>query len=206
MALNYQMRGYPELINRPVKIHMAGWESDTFRLQKAGWQVSVEEMVDDYTLRIALKHPGLKLYAITNRTDCRHLRMIVHDPAGGNPFDVFELHVEHLACEIRVINYATHDNFANFRPIDATPRFEMDTHTKERSLDDFKIFRALPKEKEIIIKPESVGELLAKIQSMQDPFQEELREKRRKEFRKMEREVEDYELGTNIVAQVATLV
>jgi hypothetical protein len=111
-----------------------------------------------------------------------------------------------MATEIRVTQPMTMGTFDMFRPIDAKPSYEDTAMVRERSLDDFKIFRALPKEKELIIKPESVGELLDKIRSMQDPFQAEYREKKRKEFRKLERDlVNDYELGTNIVAQVATL-
>lgn len=201
----YVMPGYnnfPRLLNQPVRIHMAGWTSDTYALQKHGWQISVNESPKFRSLQIAVKHPVLKLYAITNRIEHSVIEDFQLTFNGNN----LELNIEHLACEIRVHNYATTDDFSNFRPVDATPRYEMQDTTVQRTLDDFKIFRALPKEKEIIIKPESVGELLDKIRSMQDPFQAEFREKKRKQLRKFEREVNDYDLGTNIVAQVATLV
>lgn len=208
MALISPYDNFPRLLNQPVRIHMAGWTSDTYKLQRNGWQISVEESHAihrmDIVLRMALKHPELKLYGLTNP-------QIIDDAVFQYEVDFernIELHVGCMATEIRVRREITVGDFSMFRPIDAKPHYE-DTATamvQERSLDDFKIFRALPQQEEIIIKPESVGELLDKIRSMQDPFQAEFREKKRKELRKFNREVNDYELGTNIVAQVATLV
>lgn len=90
-----------------------------------------------------------------------------------------------------------------FNPVDAEPRLLL---TEVRSIEDFKIFRPLAKKKEIIVPRESVSELLERIHQLQDPKQAELREKRRKEFRKFNREVNEYELATDIVAQIAVNV
>ncbi len=200
--------GYPDyqyiMRNMPVKIRMAGWEADTHTLQRCGWQVAVEEMrMEQYmrdSLRIALKHPKLKLYCLTNTVDVDLMNRQVRRELMGSEI---VLDVEHIACDINVVNIPT--DFAHFRPINAEPVVEK-IHTMEhRSIESFKIFKPLPEEKEIIVPKESVNELLQKIQSLQEPYQEEMREEKRIAMRKFNREVNEYELSTNIVAQVATL-
>ncbi len=194
---------YPQLKNQPITIHMAGWESNTHKLQKAGWQVSVEECRDEKAygmrLRVALKHPGLKLYCITNS--------IVYDHGDeewmkhyGKP--AMELSVMHLACDMEVITIA--GSFSNFRPVNAEPIYS--THTTRQGIEDFKIFQPLPPEKQIIVPQESVGELLTRIEEIQEPYQELLREEKRVAMRKFGREGKDYALATNVIAQVATII
>jgi hypothetical protein len=185
------------LLNRPVKIRMLGWESDTHKLQRAGWQISVEElrMEASYrdTIRVALKHPVAKVYCITNHVDI--------DFASAHLESFIVLDVVQLACDIQV--KVIPDDFSHFRPVDAEPVY---VDAEYRNIESFKIFKPLAKEKEIIIPQESVGDLLQKIQLLQEPYQEEMREAKRAAMRKFNREVNDYQLGTNIVAQVATLV
>ena len=193
-----KIRRYPELKNQPVKIHMAGWTSDTYTLQRHGWQVSVEEMMDPshFTMRVrvALKHPTLKLYCVS---DSSHYDR--GDQKWMESYDrpAIELQVKHIACDIRVLNLP--DNFSNFRPIDATPLYD------GKSIEDFKIFKPLPPDKNIIVPQKTVGELLAKIHEIQEPYQELLREEKRTAMKKFNKEVNEYDLATNIVAQVATL-
>lgn len=183
-----------------MKVHMVGFESDTFRLQRSGWQISAEENFETYTFRIAIKHPGLKLYGISNKIDHRMMeRDLSHHHSG------LEVVIEHISAgdlQIVTMNSAM-PVMAEFNPVDAEPRLIL---TEARSIDDFKIFRPLAKEKEIIIPKESVSELLERIHQLQDPKQAEIREKRRKEFRKFNREVNEYNLATDIVAQIAVNV
>lgn len=183
-----------------MKVHMVGFESDTYRLQRNGWQISAEESYYDYTLRIAIKHPGLRLYGLSNKVDHRmtERNLLSHDSG-------LEVMIERISAgDLQVITHiGASPVMSEFNPVDAEPHLSM---TEPRSIDDFKIFRPLAKEKEIIVPRETVGELLQRIHLLQDPKQEELREKRRKEFRKFNREVNEYELATDIVAQIAVNV
>lgn len=198
------VRHYPELKNQPVKIYMAGWESDTFKLQNAGWQVSVEEMDDPSSfsrkIRVALKHPHLKLYCLTdsNHYDHGDEEWMKHY---GRP--TIELTVRSIACDMQVM--VMPDDFSMFQPVDARPSFDSSVRDNYRNIEEFKIFRPLAPEKQIIIPNESVGELLSKIEGMQEPYQEQLREEKRTAMRKFQREVNEHELATNIVAQVAVI-
>lgn len=197
---------YPELKNQPIKIHMAGWTSDTYKLQNAGWQVSVEEQRDhaNYSMRmrVALKHPQLKVYCITGHVhyDDGDKHWMMHYAKAS-----LELHVVSIACDIQVI--AVPDYFSNFRPVDARPVYEARDIMGHnyRSIEDFKIFRPLPPEKQIIVPQATVGELLSQIEKIQEPYQEILREEKRAAMRKFKREANESELVTNIVAEVATI-
>lgn len=179
---------------------MAGWESDTQMLQRNGWQVSVEEhqAPDRYRhqMRVALYHPKLKLYCVTNSMDMEY----PESELMGQTYTCLE--VQTIASEIMSVTIPV--DFSTFRPVDAET---MQCEAKEtKHISEFKIFRPLEKEKEIIIPKESVSELLAKIHTMQEPGQEVMREEKRAAMRKLNRDVNDYQLGTNIVAQIATLV
>lgn len=183
-----------------MKVHMVGFESDTFRLQRCGWQISAEEDYASYTFRIAIKHPGLKLYGISNKVDHRMMeRDLLHRDSG------LEVAIERISTgDLQIITHVgAMPVMSEFNPVDAEPRLMF---TEPRSISDFKIFRPLAKEKEIIVPRESVGELLERINSLQDPKQAEIRQKRQKEVRKFNREVNEYELATDIVAQIAVNV
>jgi hypothetical protein len=196
----YIENGQFYISNRPVRIRMAGWESDTQMLQRNGWEVSVEEHQDPsrfrHQMRVALHHPKLKLYCVTNSMDMEFRDSDIM----GQTYTCLE--VQTIACEILSVNVPI--DFSTFTPVDAET---MQCEAREsKHIREFKIFRPLEKEKEIIIPKESVSELLAKIHSMQEPDQEILREGKRAAMRKLNRDVNDYQLGTNIVAQIATLV
>lgn len=179
---------------------MAGFESDTFRLQRSGWQISAEEDHYNYSLRIAIKHPELKLYGISNVI--AH-RMFERDLRGRD--SGLEVLIERISAgDLQIVTtVGPMQSWEMFNPVDAEPRLIL---TEARSIEDFKIFRPLAKEKEIIVPKESVSELLERIHQLQDPKQTEIREKKRKEFRKFNREVNEYNLATNIVAQIAVNV
>lgn len=182
-----------------MKVFMAGFESDTFRLQRQGWQISAEESISRYTLRIAIKHPQLKLYGLSSEIDHRMMERDLGARSSG-----LEVEIGHLSGGIDVITHVGGmPPMAEFNPVDAEPRI---LFAEPKSIDDFKIFRPLAKEKEIIVPRESVSELLLRINMLQDPKQAEIREKKQKEFRKFNREVNEYNLATDIVAQIAVNV
>ena len=182
-----------------MKVFMAGFESDTFRLQRQGWQIASEESLPRYTLRIAIKHPVLKLYGLSNEVDHRMMERDLGAHHSG-----LEVMIEHLSGGINVITHAGGmPPLADFNPVDAEPRV---LFAEPKSIDDFRIFRPLAKEREIIVPRESVSELLQRINLLQDPKQAEIREKKQKELRRFNREVNEYNIATDIVAQIAVKV
>jgi hypothetical protein len=190
----------PRLMNQPIKILWAGFETDTLRLQRQGWQLAVEECHSDLTIRIAMKHPMLKLYAVTDKYERR-----------GFGFDTYHqdghmvLNIRYLGPEIKEYAMPGEHTFLNFRPINAEPLYEMCRSPEGRSIDDFNLFKPLSKEKEIVIPNENVTELLERIQKLQKPKQDEIRKRKSMEIRRFNKDVNEYELETELVAQISTL-
>lgn len=156
-----------------VNVNWVGWKSNTYELQRAGWQLSVEQNPFEFNFRTALHHPD-GLYGIS---------MPVRLPGvmSNNPEVYLEnvsIPIVFMARDVKV--HYIMDNLSGFQPIDAEPTFINEI----KNIEDFKIFRPVKTpEHEIIIPQDKVPELLDKILQMQDPKQKEIREKRRREIR-----------------------
>jgi hypothetical protein len=177
----FDLPGY--FVKNPItKIIWAGWESTTLALQNAGWNVSVEQNVAYDTLRVAIRHPHFNIYGVSRPVSIFSLSQ--GDRCYGNPvslglFSHIPVIIDHMASRFQVV---MHDNLSAFQPIDAEPSIY--SHAEVKNIEDFMIFKPLNKDKEIIIAPEDVGPILEKILQTQDPKQAEIRENKRKEFRK----------------------
>lgn len=131
---------------------MAGWRSDTYLLQRNGWEISADQRMDTRTLQIALHHRASGIYCMSQVEDLDYFNM---DRA------------EMLArMSIRVNQISSH----------ATPHVIQWT---ESSLDQLVVFRPLPTN-EIIVKPDTVPGLMDKILALQDPNIKKLMESQRK--------------------------
>lgn len=174
----------------PVPVYFAGFESDTYRLQRAGWQLSVEKQMDygaEYSYRLALKHEPAKLYAISNQLRVP-MQLLYGVYGGDNPMSLINFFKEtgfQIICVAPHIQFQVHavNHQPSFSAFDAEPQWEK--MSKNVSLEDIAVFRPLNADSEIVVHPDSVPELLEKIRAVQAPLQKEIREKRRLEaFRK----------------------
>lgn len=171
-----------ETIKNPIfKVHWAGWEADTLSLQRNGWQISAEQDMMRMAIRFAFKHEAYRIYGVSDLVSELDV-MGYHgrfNPKMTGTFREFPtVTIRHMASNIDVI---VHTNFSSFTPINAVPEFL----TQERKhIDDFKLFRPIDKINEIVIARPNAEGLLQEILKLQDPKQAEIREKRRKEFRR----------------------
>jgi len=196
-------------ITSPItKVRWAGWESNTHQLQRTGWQISAEQESHKHSIRFAFKHPNFRIYGISQSVDlAMYWDNTFHHK---NPFATLPvIDINYMASRMEVVLY---DDLTKFEPIDATPSF----NTMERkNIEDFMIFRPIGNAKEIIIAEPEVSGLLDMILKKQDPKQEEIREKKRKEWRRFISKINeegmriDYEKiednRNNIVAQLITV-
>lgn len=151
---------YEGLLSRPVRLHWAGWETTTTRLQQAGWSLSAEQDMREGRMRIALRHQGYQLYGITERVDHDYF----HDPVYEQQRSL-ELRVAHMASRLTAEFVET--GLPSFAPIDATPQFFRRERT---SIEDFAHFAPpLVRTKEIILPEEGVAELMERILKLQEP-------------------------------------
>lgn len=155
------MYGGPRVLSEPVRVYWAGFESDTLTLQQNGWSLSAEQDVYRNTMRLAMRHDGAQMLAITEVSEWEYRDQTFRH----------RHHPLHMRCarEIRFVNHGPID--WKFKPIDAVPVY---VETEIRSLEDMVHFApALVRTQEIIIPEESVSDLLARIQEMQQPARTE---------------------------------
>lgn len=148
------------ILSYPLRVEFAGFESDTYRLQQAGWEFSVEENFMDCSLSIIMRNRQRHAVAMAFRVrldyyramdDMEYLRHIV-------------IPMSNMGSEIRLHHHER--MYYNFRPADMTPSLRQHEIV---NLEDFALF-ATPKVKaqEIIVPEQSVPELMEMILRLQD--------------------------------------
>lgn len=159
------------LLSQPCEVLWAGFRSNTYALQQAGWELAVEQDFQNSGLRLLLRNQDMRLHAISSTS----------------PFDFYRNAHEHLERPVfRIIHAAATMQFARmmpnepatyFRQIDAAPQF---VTTQFDSIDDLGIFAApLVRTEELIVEPADVSALLEQIRKMQSPEQAEIRARQR---------------------------
>jgi len=164
------------ILSRPIGIRWAGWETDTQRLQRSGWQLAVESDVMRERYKLIMRHEQMRLTAITDERRLEHSLTQMHQGlAGGLP--IFE--VRHVAPTFEFVKIQQMGEFPQFYQIDAEPRMA----TNEiRSIEEMNIFRlALTGAEEVVIDKAdmSVIEHLQAIKDLQKQTQRDLRAKNR---------------------------
>jgi hypothetical protein len=154
------------ILSRPLRLLWAGWETNTARLQQAGWVLSAEQDVYQDRMRIAMRHQGMNLMAMTPRFDFRYQE-------GAQDYrylQEFPMQVVHaMGREVFVQEHGTMDWM--FKDIDAQPTI---SHSKITKLEDLAHFAApLVRCNEIIIPEESVSTLMERILTLQQPARTE---------------------------------
>lgn len=189
------------ILSTPIRVVMMGFESDTLRLQNAGWELSVYEDFSCHAIRLAMRHRTLRLYALSRLVRLEHYYDLANRMESIRHL-VFD--IQGVAPEIQTIVEHRVD-FSKFKPIDAVPQW-VDQEIKQ--ISDFNIFRTLEASKEIIVDPKTVSEMLNEILKSQAPKQKELREELRKKRRREEIEflpLENIKPAEEVHAQIITI-
>jgi hypothetical protein len=158
--------GLGRILSRPVRLNWAGWETDTFRLQQAGWSLSADQDLYRNTMRIAFRHQGLETTALTE-VSCWDFERSHYDPAylAG-----VTLPVKVMSRQVNIHMHGEVD-WSGFKPVDAQPSWT--SHRVERLEDLVHFAPSLARTKQIILPEESVSDLLDRIVKMQEPGREE---------------------------------
>jgi hypothetical protein len=169
----------PRLLSRPLRVHWAGWETNTYHLQKSGWQLSARQEIRGNRIQMALQHSGLRIQGLTAVIPYEYERAL--DMREREYVDSIVLNVQQMLGETVMVHIAGDSIWA---PIDAEPRY---TQTKIERLEDLAHFAGpLIRTNEIIIPEESVPDLLERILKLQQParterIKEDLRGEKRPE-------------------------
>jgi hypothetical protein len=151
------------LLSRPVKVRWAGWETDTYRLQQNGWQLSAEQDVCYNRMRLVMRHEQIGMIGQTNDLDWDFQRALHAVPFEDGPEAFFQM--RHMGRSILIQSHGPMD-FSGFQPIDAKPSW---TTSPVRELEDLVHFSApLVRTKALILPEKTVDSLLAEILEMQE--------------------------------------
>lgn len=170
------------LLSPPFNLRWLGWEANTLDLQRAGWQISMDQrpapFSRDHHLHIALRYKSVPLIYGYGNVIIPYEDFYKSSYTKSDP-----LRRREVLCDMQLAQqitfHATDILGRRFDPIDATP-----TMLEARSIDlqQMCIFRSLPKDAPDIIIPEpAFPELLDKLLKMQAPKQQYIRDKMLKE-------------------------
>lgn len=149
------------LLSRQMRVQWAGWESDTFRLQQAGWSLSADQDIVCNQMRLAMRHEGAQMRAISAAIDYDYY----HHAIDGRQFNSMCVPFHTMGRDVMIHEHGRVD--WNFKPIDAMPQF---TERRISRLDDVVHFApSLARTNEIILPEDSVPKLLERIRELQEP-------------------------------------
>lgn len=148
-------------LSRPIKIHWAGWETDTVRLQQAGWSLSAEEDVAYGSMMVAMRHDGYGMRGVTDVQRVDYYRLMSDYGDAWRDISLRARLGSHSRVELVCMGEP------RFRAIDAMPQT---SEFSVRTLDDIAHFATpLARTREIMVPEPSVSDLLAKILELQEP-------------------------------------
>lgn len=166
-------RSDARILSRPCPVYFAGFETTTTRLQQEGWELTVEQDIRDCRMRLLMRFQPAGLYMLSEEARFDYFRNA--DMRFGGPDVTPEFHVRKVSSKMVV---QLMERSFSFQAIDAQPTF---TEAPRKSVEDFGFFAApLVRTEEIIVEPETVSDLLAKIKSMQAPELAAIRERNRR--------------------------
>lgn len=140
-------------------VHFAGFKSDTYQLQRAGWRIAAMEDPRIGIAQIILRHEEAGLEMIASDTRWNPSKMFY----GIERYEPPEFVIRHVARAFQVRQASL--NLEKFRAIDATPDF-----VTVKSMNDIRLFGTpLVETEQIIVEPQTVAECLELIRKMQAP-------------------------------------
>jgi len=151
------------LLSYPMKVHWAGWESDTYRLQQAGWSISANQDVCRMQIRLAIRHDAAQMRGLSAGVDYDYYAMNKVDYRTMMPVIPFNV----MGRDVRVTEFGDPAAWGAYQPIDAMPQF---VERRVSRLDDLVHFApSLARTQQIILPEDSVPELLERIRKLQEP-------------------------------------
>jgi hypothetical protein len=184
------------LASQPMRIHFAGWETDTYRLQQNGWQLSASQDPYNDSIQVAFQHAEYRMRGVTNRIR----RYDMMDRYSYNQFSTHKDTID-VAAFLASDFVSTRTNILpmeSFKPIDAEPQF-----MEMRQMMSQNMFFApnLARTQELIVPEQSVDDLLNMILDKQASNRAQLIQRRvREQGQKI-----DFNPRTHVHAQIVSI-
>jgi len=158
------------LLNRPIKLHWAGWETDTYQLAQHGWQISADQNLRMNQMMIAINHPKGGIRGMTGIEEW-HFQRIMQE--GAHATLPTSLKFDHIAKDIWV-RTTTPGDF-DFHAIDPVPRYEQNMIIQK--LEDLAHFATVGEQSknQLYLEEASIDQILEMAITKQTPDQERIR-------------------------------
>lgn len=174
------------LQNAPIKVYLAGFQSDTITLQQNGWQMSVEfiqnGMIDAVQQRVAFKHEGIQQYAL-GIYDFNYRYIMSGRRESLDYLSQIGIQISCVSPMIRfqVIPMRQVSSIFRFDPVGGLPEW------KEIDLEDIAVFKPIKLDDtfDVVINQKDEMDLMKIILSKQDHKQAEIRQRRKREAFRM---------------------
>jgi len=157
------------MLSHPVKLFWNGWESNTYRLQEYGWEISAAESVEYRKMAISFRHKESNMRGISDYVDWDYYQNVVSQN--------YPVHMPTLRCQLAnniTLQIQSPVDYDLFNPIDARPINKR--IYQNISLDDLAHFRKIEKpSNEIFLKQASMEDILNMALSKQEPKQKQIR-------------------------------
>lgn len=150
------------ILSRRHPIHFAGWSSDTFTLQQAGWEFSASQRPELDEVGLAFRHPNLGLRGMTDTIPAyRYAAMDAHHE--GPAFQVVWMTDAHVQVQrVHIPTWA-----GDCSPVDMKPQYVPEVKTFEDSVRFAQV--SMARTAELIVDPDDVSAMMDRILTLQDP-------------------------------------
>jgi hypothetical protein len=156
------------VLSAPVRLHWAGFETDTLSLARAGWDISAEQDVMNCRMRIAIRHELGGMYGLSEGIDWDY-QMHAHCGPRPDRLPVVPLRMVSQKIIIEAIRgKVPTENYFAMDPIDPFPQY---VQSERKSLADLVHF-ASARARGILLPEASVQELMEQILKVQQPMRE----------------------------------
>lgn len=148
------------ILSRPMKVRWAGWESDTYSLQQAGWDLSVDQDICHGRMRMVIRHGSTGMIGQTQDLPYDYL-----EAARQGSVSQFCPHIwqmRHLGGSLMVTHGEGFNPFHQFHAIDAKPQYDA---TRIDHLEDLVHFAKAPlvRTTALVLPEATVDDLLKEI-------------------------------------------
>jgi hypothetical protein len=159
----------------PIPVRWAGFESDTYTLGRAGWQIALNESLNTMELQLVMHHSHFGLSAVGRMRDSyaiRELMMGYGDMSRLPPFII-------QACMAKDGRVQVMEplNLADFHRVETVPMIREWVGRFEDMPMFAELFAPIPEAQELIVDPSDVQAMLDLILKAQAPIRKEIRQR-----------------------------
>ncbi len=158
--MHYERR----ILSRPHPVYWAGFRSDTVALQQAGWEFSASQRYEINEVGLMMRHQATGMHAQTSTVPAMMYDSMAHHENAPS------FRVQWMTDKgMRMRTIDIQPWVAGCDPVDMRPQM-----IEVKSIEDMNLFAGcMARTHEVVVDPETVPDLMARILEMQEPGRQE---------------------------------